>query len=302
MTSPALSDIQTLGQLLANAQHRLEQAGIANAAQEARWLLAYALKMKHHELASRSEQLVTAEQLARVMSMVRRRESREPLQYILGSQEFCGLDFSVTPAVLIPRPETELLIQETVREGGFAEGAVLVDVGTGSGCVAVTLATILSGMRIFALDCSHDALSVARGNAERHGVSDKIIWREGDLLSPLRDCSVAGAVDAIISNPPYIAEADWAGLQPEVRDYEPRCALLAGLQGIEFHDRLIRDSKEFLVPGGLLIMELGLGQASLVRRVAEDAGGYTGLQTVKDEAGIERVFIARRACEAPNHG
>lgn len=297
-----MSEGQAIGTLLANAQQILEYAGIANAAQEARWLVAYALALKHHELATRFELSLTAEQFARVMSVVRRRESREPLQYILGSQEFCGLEFSVTPAVLIPRPETELLIQETLREGGFAEGAVLVDVGTGSGCVAVTLATILSGMRIFALDCSRDALSVAKGNAERQGVSNKIVWLEGDLLSPLRECSVAGSVDAIISNPPYIAEADWAGLQPEVRDYEPRGALLAGVEGIEFHERLIHDSREFLSPDGLLVMELGQGQAPLVRRAAEAAGGYTGVQTVKDEAGIERVLIARRASRGVNHG
>lgn len=297
-----MSDPQAVGKLLVNAQQILEGVGIANAAQEVRWLLAYALEMKHHELASRAEQSVTTEQLARVMSVVRRRELREPLQYILGSQEFCGLDFSVTSAVLIPRPETELLIQESLREGRFVEGAVLVDVGTGSGCVAVTLATILDGMRIFALDCSHAALKVAKGNADRHGVGDKIIWLEGDLLSPLKECVGVGTVDAIISNPPYIAEADWAGLQPEVRDYEPRGALLAGPQGIEFHVRLIHDSKEFLAPGGLLVMELGQNQAPLVRRAVEEATGYTGLQTVEDEAGIERVLIARRACEGPSHG
>ena len=297
-----MSDPQAVGKLLVNAQQILEGAGIANAAQEVRWLLAYALEMKHHELASRTEQSVTTEQLARVMSVVRRRELREPLQYILGSQEFCGLDFSVTSAVLIPRPETELLIQESLREGRFVEGAVLVDVGTGSGCVAVTLATILDGMQIFALDCSHAALEVAKGNADRHGVGDKIIWLEGDLLSPLKECVGVGTVDAIISNPPYIAEADWAGLQPEVRDYEPRGALLAGPQGIEFHVRLIHDSKEFLAPGGLLVMELGQNQAPLVRRAVEEATGYTGLQTVEDEAGIERVLIARRACEGPSHG
>lgn len=297
-----MSEAQAIGKLLASAQQTLECAGIANAAQEARWLLAFALEMKHHELVSRSEQPVTAEQLTRVLSVLQRREAREPLQYILGSQEFCGLDFSVTPAVLIPRPETELLVQETLREGGFEEGAVLVDVGTGSGCVAVTLATILGGMRIFALDCSQDALKVARKNAERHGVIDKIIWLEGDLLSPLMEYSVAGAVDAIISNPPYIAESEWAGLQPEVRAYEPRSALLAGPKGIEFHERLIHDSKEFLAPGGLLVMEVGQGQLPVVQRMAVEAGGYTGLQTVTDEAGIERVLIARRADGEPRHG
>jgi release factor glutamine methyltransferase len=197
--------------------------------------------------------------------------------------------------VLIPRPETELLVQETLREGGLAEGAVLVDVGTGSGCVAVTLATILSGMRIFALDCSGEALAVAKGNAERHGVSDGIIWKEGDLLSPLRESNLGRSVDAIVSNPPYVAEEAWEELQPEVRDYEPRLALVAGQRGTELHERLLHESLPFLKSGGLLLMELGQGQAPLVRRAAEQVGGYTGFQTVKDEAGIERVMIARRA-------
>ena len=293
-TLPLTEDTNTVGRLTTWARQTLENAGTANASQETSWLLAYALHLEPHQLVSRAEQSVTAEQQARVTAVVQRRASREPLQYILGTQEFCGLDFHVTPAVLIPRPETELLVQEAIREGGFAEGAVLVDVGTGSGCVVVTLATILSGMRIFALDCSGDALIVAKGNAERHGVHDKIIWGEGDLLSPLRECQVVEGVDAIVSNPPYIAEAEWAGLQPEVREYEPRLALLAGRRGTEFHERLIHDSKEFLVPGGLLVMELGQGQASLVRQIVEDVGGYTGLQTVKDDAGIERVMIIRR--------
>lgn len=281
--------------LITWAQRSLDGAGSTNASQEALWLLAYALGMEHHELASRRDEAVPSEGLVRAESMVSRRMAREPLQYILGTQEFCGLDFHVNPAVLIPRPETELLVQEALREGGFTEGAVLVDVGTGSGCVAVTLATILNGMRIFALDCSGQALAVAKENAERHGVSDKITWKEGDLLEPLRECHVVGAVDAIISNPPYIAEDMWAGLQPEVRDFEPRLALVAGQKGTEFHERLLHDARQFLVPGGLLVMELGQGQTPCVRQVAEQIGGYTGLQTVKDEAGIERVMIARRA-------
>ncbi|HWF60521.1 MAG TPA: peptide chain release factor N(5)-glutamine methyltransferase [Nitrospira sp.] len=289
------ADPKTIGMLITWAQHSLDASGSMNAAQEALWLLAYALGMKHHELASRRDQAVSGEGLVRAESVVSRRMVREPLQYILGTQEFCGLDFHVTSAVLIPRPETELLVQEVLREGGFSEGAVLVDVGTGSGCVAVTLATILNGMRIFALDRSGDALAVAKENAERHGVSEKITWKEGDLLEPLRECNLSGTVDAIISNPPYIAEEVWGGLQPEVRDFEPRMALVAGQRGTEFHERLLRDAKEFLVSGGVLVMELGEGQALFVRQAAEQVGGYTGLQTVKDEAGIERVMIARRA-------
>lgn len=289
------ADSRTIGRLIAWAQRSLDTFGSTNASQEALWLLAYAFGMKHHELASRRDQAVSREGLVRAESVVSRRIAREPLQYILGTQEFCGLDFQVNPAVLIPRPETELLVQETLREGGFAEGAVLVDVGTGSGCVAVTLATILRGMRIFALDCSRDALTVAKSNAERHGVSDNITWKEGDLLSPLRECNLVGAVDAIVSNPPYIAEEVWASLQPEIRDFEPRLALVAGQRGTEFHERLLHDAREFLVPDGVLVMELGQGQAPLVRQAAEQVGGYAGLHTVKDEAGIERVMIARRA-------
>ena len=289
------ADLKTIGALIAWAQYTLDAAGSTNASQEALWLVAGALGMKHHELVSRSEQAVSGEEFTRAESVVSRRAKREPLQYILGTQEFCGLDFHVNSAVLIPRPETELLVQEALREGGFAEGAVVVDVGTGSGCIAVTLATVLPGVKIVALDYSREALTVAKENAERHGVGDKIIWKEGDLLSPLHECQLVGAVDAIVSNPPYIAEEIWAGLQPDVRDFEPRLALVAGQRGMEFHERLLHDAGLFLVPGGLLVMELGQGQAPFVRRAAEQAGGYTGLQTVKDEAGIERVMIARRA-------
>jgi release factor glutamine methyltransferase len=295
MPAPISADPQTIGTLITWAHGALDTSGSTNASQEALWLLAHALGMKHHELASRRDQAVSGEGLARAELLVSRRIAREPLQYILGTQEFCGLDFHVNSAVLIPRLETELLVQEVLREGGFSEGAVLVDVGTGSGCMAVTLATILNGMRIFALDCSGDALTLAKENAERHGVNDKITWKEGDLLEPLRGCNLLGMVDAIISNPPYIAEEVWAGLQPEVRDFEPRLALVAGQRGTEFHERLLRDARPFLVSGGLLVMELGQDQALLVRQAAEQVGGYTGLQTVKDEAGIERVMIARRA-------
>ncbi len=295
MTVPTTADPKTIGALITWAQGSLHASGSTNTSQEALWLLAYALEMKQHELVSRRDHAVSREELAQAESVISRRMTHEPLQYILGTQEFCGLDFHVTPAVLIPRPETELLIQEAIREGGFTDGAVLVDVGTGSGCVAVTLATILNDTRIFALDCSRDALAIAQGNAERHGVSDKITWKEGDLLSPLRECRVVGAVDAILSNPPYIADAMWADLQPEVRDFEPRLALVAGQKGTEFHERLLADAKPFLVPGGLLLMELGQGQAPLVRQAVEQVGGYIGVQTVRDEADIERVMIARRS-------
>ncbi len=295
MTAPITAPPKTIGLLIIWAQRTLEISGSTNASQEAVWLLAHALGLKHHELASRGEQEVSADEWARVESVISRRVAHEPLQYILGSQEFCGLDFTVNSAVLIPRPETELLVQEALKEGGFVEGSVLVDVGTGSGCIAVTVATVLNGMTILALDHSAAALAVAKKNAERHGVGDKIIWKEGDLLSPLYECELAGRVDVIMSNPPYIPESLWNELQPEVRDFEPKSALVSGPMGTEFHERLLQDAREFLVPGGLLAMELGQGQEALVKQAMDRIGGYTGLQTIKDEAGIERVLIVRRA-------
>jgi release factor glutamine methyltransferase len=295
MTAPIMAESNTIGTLVAWARQSLDQAGTGNAAQETLWLLAHALGLGSHQLASKMEQQVPAEVRARAESLISRRVAHEPLQYILGSQEFCGLEFHVNPAVLIPRPETELLVQEVVRGGsGLNEDGVLVEVGTGSGCVAITLATILTRTRILAMDCSPEALAVAKENAERHGVIDKIDWMEGELLSPLRERGMAGAVDVIVSNPPYIAEADWTGLQPEVRDFEPRLALIAGQKGTEFHDRLLKDSKQFLVPGGLLVMEIGQGQSAALRQTAAQVGGYTALRVVEDAVGIERVIIARR--------
>lgn len=299
---PQSEDPTTIGHLVAWARQSLDQAGTENSAQEALWLSASALELEHHVLASRTEQPVTTEQLARAKTAILRRMAREPLQYILGTQEFCGLDFEVNASALIPRPETELLVQAVLKEAGLAEGATLVDVGTGSGCLAVTLATILEGVRIVAIDCSAEALNLAKNNAVRHGVGEKIEWIEGDLLDPLRDRNLIDTVDVIVSNPPYIAEKDWKQLQPEVRDFEPRSALVAGDKGTEFHERLFRDSKEFLVPDGLLVMEIGQGQLSLVRQAADQAGGYTGFQSMKDEAGIERVIIARRIGSVPRHG
>lgn len=289
-----MAESKTIDALLAWARQALGQAGVENAAQESRWLVAHALGLDNHHLASKAEQPVASEMWGRAESLVSRRAAREPLQYILGTQEFCGLEFHVSPAVLIPRPETELLVQESLRVVDFGTEAVLVDVGTGSGCVAVTLATILGKARIVAVDRSPEALAVAKGNAERHAVADRIDWMEGDLLSPLRERGMAGVVDVIVSNPPYIAEADWAGLQPEVREFEPRSALIGGSKGTEFHERLLRESVEHLVPGGSLVMEIGQGQLSAVQQIAGQMGRYGPLQVVKDEAGIERVIIVQR--------
>jgi release factor glutamine methyltransferase len=250
--------------------------------------------LESHHLASRAEQSVPPEKRTQAESLVSRRAAREPLQYILGTQEFCGLEFHVSPAVLIPRPETEVLLQEALRAVDLNKDSLLVDVGTGSGCVAVTLAAIVQRARILAVDRSPDALAVAKANAERQAVGDRIEFIEGDLLSPLLDRGVLGRVDVIVSNPPYVTESDWAGLQPEVRGFEPRSALVSGPMGTEFHERLLRESKAYLTPGGSLVMEIGQGQRPAVQQMAEQLGGYTPIEVAKDGAGIERIVIFRR--------
>ncbi len=289
-----MPELKTVGALVAWARQSLVQAGVSNGAQEAMWLLEHALEVRSHQLVSLADRLVSPDVWGRVETLVARRVAREPLQYLLGTQEFCGLEFFVSPAVLIPRPETELLIHHVVDHVHTLSNATIVDVGTGSGCVAITLAARLNGRRIFAIDRSPEALGVAQVNAMRHGVRDRIEWLKGDLLAPLRGRLSERAVDVIVSNPPYISESDWAGLEPEVRVFEPRMALVGGEQGTEFHERLLRESWEFLVPGGLLIMEMGAGQAPIVRQLVEQIGGYAGLRIIEDAAGIERVVMAQR--------
>jgi release factor glutamine methyltransferase len=196
------------------------------------------------------------------------------LQYILGTQEFCGLEFHVNPAVLIPRPETELLVEYVAQRIPAERQATIVDVCTGSGCIAVAIARLRPCVRVFATDLSTPSLDIARQNATRHAVGEHITWLEGDLLGPLANHELEGRIDVIVSNPPYIAEADWATLQPEVRLFEPRRALVAGPQGTELHEQLLQESGRYLSPGGALIMEIGAGQARALRRIVGQIPGY----------------------------
>lgn len=293
MTVPVSSDSQTIGTLLVWARRALELGEVSNPGQEALWLLEHALNLRSHQVIGEADRLLPPDVWVHAHTLVSKRTAREPLQYLLGTQEFCGLEFDVNPAVLIPRPETEILVQEVVRRAGLHRGSTVVDVGTGSGCIAVTLATVLSAPHIIAIDRSPEALATAKRNASKHAVRDKIEWLEGDLLAPLREKGLAGAIDVIVSNPPYIAEVEWAQLQPEVR-FEPRLALIGGPKGTEFHERLLEDSHEFLAPDGLLVMEVGQGQGPTVQEIAQRVGGYAAVRVVADAAGIERVVIAQR--------
>jgi release factor glutamine methyltransferase len=226
---------------------------------------------------------------ARFRRLVGKRLDGVPLAYLTGTKEFWSIPFRVTPSVLVPRPETEVLV-EKVLELSSRESESLVDVGTGSGCIAVALAKELPRARIEAVDISERALRVAAANAARHRVRH-ISFRKSNLLSAFRGTGVK--FDFIVSNPPYIARDEWPGLPAEVRDWEPRRALLAGDSGLELIERLVRRAGAFLKPGGYLIFEIGEGQRDRVLGLFGKR--WTEIETAWDLAGKPRVITARRA-------
>ncbi len=281
----------TYGALVREGLALLSNAGIANAAQDTRWLLERALDTTGLRLRLERDHPVSEEHRSLAWSLLTRRAAGEPLQYLLGTQEFCGLEFEVGPAVLIPRPETELLVQElTALSERPAQGhaPLIADIGTGSGCIAVALAHAKPDAQVYATDLSAEALDVARRNACRHGVTERVRLLGGDLLAPLAGLGLEGRLTAVVSNPPYIPAGDLPGLQREVRR-EPQAALDGGPDGLTFYRRLLRETTPYLAPGGTLALEVGQGQAGPVCRMAEELGGYDLRGVRRDEAGIERV-------------
>ncbi|MCM2359966.1 MAG: peptide chain release factor N(5)-glutamine methyltransferase [Geobacteraceae bacterium] len=265
----------------------LADKGVENARLEAEWLLCEVLGLERMGLYLNFDKPLSEAELALFRGMVARRARREPLQYILGSQEFMGMEFEVSPAVLIPRHDTETLVEEAVRLGGSARK--ILDIGVGSGCIAVSLAKLLPGAELFGVERSPEALAIARRNVEKNGVT--VTLREGSLFEPF----AGERFDLIVSNPPYIPSGDLAGLQPEVRDFEPAGALDGGPDGLAFYRAIIPAAPEYLTPGGWLLVEVGAGQANAVRGLFEETGRFGELCTAKDPAGIERVIGERLA-------
>ncbi|MBU0503320.1 MAG: peptide chain release factor N(5)-glutamine methyltransferase [Candidatus Omnitrophota bacterium] len=235
-----------------------------------------------------------------VARALKRRISGEPLEYILGKTEFLGLEFKVDKNVLIPRPETEILVETVLemvtRTPGHKDKRIL-DLGTGSGCIAVSLANFLPKIRITASDISLKALEVARGNAVLNKVDDRIEFMRSDLFDALRlETRAARAesntFDLIITNPPYIAAGEIDNLQPEVK-CQPRIALEAGVDGLDYYRSIIAQAPEFLKPGGLLAMEMGFGQKDKIENIFRESGIFNVIKTYKDYSNIDRVIIAQ---------
>lgn len=283
-----------IGQAIHQTAGFLFEAGADHPRLEAEWMVGHVLQKNRSELLIRSGEPLDRNRQTVLDKLIRRRQQREPIQYLLGSQEFWGYDFHVGPGVLIPRPETEHLI-EGVREHFSDFGAPLLaaDLGTGSGCIAVTLALLYPRLHFYAVDLSRSALKIARGNAQRHGTENRIEFLAGDLTRPLNTRVSKGGLDFIISNPPYIPTGEIDSLQPEVSWFEPRMALDGGPAGLDFFQRLFKEAGFFIRPGGNLFLEIGKGQDGAVLKMSKETGWETR-RVINDLQGIPRIVVLEK--------
>lgn len=287
----------TVQRLLNWTKGHFAAKGVTEPRLAAEVLLAQALKCRRIDLYARFDRVPEPPQLDEFRGLVKQAANHVPISYLVGRKEFYSLEFVVTPAVLIPRPETELLVQqaiETVRAGGDRE-VTLLDLCTGSGCIAVALLRNLPKARAVASDISGEALAVAAENATRHGVTDRLTFQQADGLALADDCVPAGGFDLIACNPPYIAADEMAGLDANVRDHEPRLALTDGGDGLSFYRRLAEGAGRLLHPDGVLLVEIADGRAAEVRELF--AGGtWRASGAWRDTvAGHERVLRFARA-------
>jgi release factor glutamine methyltransferase len=284
--------MNTVADARAWAIEKLKRAGSGNPVLTADLLLGHVFGWERVHVLSRIEKIVPDEIWLRLKGLVSRRIGGEPLQYLTGEKEFYGLAFRVAPGVLIPRPETEILVEKALEliKNRSLSRTRFVDIGTGSGCIAISVAHEIPSATGWAVDISAAALSIARENAIHHGVSDRILLIQADLLEcfPRKEC-----FDLVLCNPPYVALRDYDSLPSEVSDYEPHEALFGGESGFEVYRRLIPEVSSRLAPGGHLLLEAGAGQAEWVGQFIEEAGLLLEI-TVNDLQGIPRCIIARK--------
>ncbi len=315
------SDEWTIGRLIEWTRGFFEKRDVAQPRLEAEILLAHVLGAERIDLYLRYENPVAEDERTAFRDLVRRRAAGEPTRYLVGTCEFLALAFKVTPDCLIPRPETEMLVEEVLRLSGAAPAPLLeegeggeggeggemessgpltaIDLCTGCGCVAVSLAVRLPDCRVTATDISPAALEVARINAEAHGVADRVTFLEGNLYDAL-DAADAAPADFLLCNPPYVAEAEWDGLAREIREHEPRDALVAGPDGTEVVERILKGARAYLKPTATLLVEIGAGQGARAAETASTVRGLLDVRVLKDYAGLDRILVAQREPECPN--
>jgi release factor glutamine methyltransferase len=281
----------TVGRLLTWTTDYLKRKGAQSPRLDAEVLLAFALKSERVWLYTHYEEPVGEGSRAAFRELVRRRSEGTPVAYLVGRKEFFSLALEVGPAVLIPRPDTETVVVEFLTTFKGQAEVSAVDVGTGSGAIALACLSQHRTARFLATDASAGALALALRNAEKHALADRVRFAEGDLLEP---AAAEGPFDAILSNPPYIPSGDIAGLEPGVRDYEPHLALDGGPDGLDVVRRLSAQAVPLLRPGGHLILEIGTAQERAVREIVGQLAGLEVAPTVRDAANHPRVVRARR--------
>jgi release factor glutamine methyltransferase len=289
-----MKPMPTIAEAITQGSHTLDAAGIDQALLTAGLLLRFVLGVDRTYLLTRADEEIDQTRYRRYLSLIDRRAAGEPAQYLIGYQEFYGLNFVVSPDVLIPRPETEFLVERVLKlvSEGELDSPMIVDVGTGSGCIAVTLAVKLQRARVIATDVSGSALQIASTNAADHGVTDRIEFLEGDLLDPL-DSRFLESVDIVASNPPYVEERGRDELQREVRDWEPQSALFGGTDGLDFYRRLVVEARKYLTPGGHLVLEVGYGQLDAIASMLPGLG-WEVVDVTRDLQDVPRVLTLEK--------
>lgn len=287
----------TILEVIQRSSDFLGKKGVTAPRLQVELLLAHVLKMPRMKLYLNFERALAGAEVETLRELVRRRGQREPLQYIIGSVNFCGLELAVNRHVLVPRPETELLAERAWTFLGQLPPATsprALDLCTGSGCLAVALAVKTPGVRIDAIDISADALTVARQNASQCQVAERVTFHQGDGFAPLQE---RACFDLIVSNPPYIARAEIETLEPEVRDFEPRLALDGGLDGMDFYRRIAAEAGAFLRREGRIMLELNDQGGALAGKIF--AQHHWNIEAIESDYNQrERIFIARKAAES----
>jgi release factor glutamine methyltransferase len=287
--------VESIQSLLNKSRDLLESKGIPEARLSSELMLSRVLGMRRLDLYLRFDRPVTEPELVQYRALVRRRLQREPVQYILGSTEFYGLEFQVTKDVLIPRPETEHLVDRALQlltdRRAAGTGQRVLDIGTGSGCIAISICRNCESAFCLAVDASRHALDIARSNSERNGVQDRISFEQVNVFS--EQILGHGEFDIIVSNPPYLTDIDLSETQPEVRLFEPADALSDHGDGTAFHKRLAEIGRPLLTESGFLLFEIGYGQTAAVTEILQ-AYRYSSIEIMRDYAGIDRVAIAAK--------
>lgn len=289
----------TISSLLEKGIELLGEGDYFNPLLDAQILLMHLLDVNKIYLYSHNDEIVEEKVVEKFLELIKLRKKRYPLQYIIGKQEFMGLDFKVKQGVLVPRPDTEILVEkiiDIVKSGYFKnkEKINIVDIGTGSGAITLSLAHFLENAFVYSVDISNIALSVAKENAKLHDLENQVKFLNGSLFEPLNDENLEGKVDILVSNPPYIPTKIIEELQTEVSTYEPKLALDGGEDGLDFYRDIIKESNNFMSKTSIIAFEIGHDQASALKNLLEKNGNFENITVLTDLSGLDRVIIGQR--------